>query len=528
MWLHHSKSLALLGVIFSVLLAGCGSASAPSSVPASSAASTSVEAASSESSSVAPTSSASVISSVMSSSSVSSETCDGVQPAVLDRDGLQLEAEDFDGCAAHITELDGPMGDSDYRQSDVDLYADASLASGVYVGRMQAGERLNYSFVPADEGFYTVTLSARADNAGVTLRANDSSAALVVTATDFAPSTAKLYIKGGLQALEVTVTAGELAVDDVQFTYDESEPSAAELVASMGVGMNMGNTLDVPRGEDWGAMPESQAYFKAIKDNGFGHVRIPVTWGGYTGEASPYAIEAAWLERVEQAIDWALAEELIVIVNAHHERWLKEGYTSAKQARIEAIWQQMAERFQHKPQRLVFEILNEPVGMTVEQVNSLNPKILTIMRQTNSRRAVVFSGNGFTPYTALLATDVLSGENLIGNFHSYDPWPFAGQCTRRWGSESDKAELRAIYQAVANWSAMHNIPATVNEFGAAQYDWENPENVCNVDDRNAYLKHHVMLQREFGIAGTLWDDDGSFRIYDRKTDTWSDALESLQ
>lgn len=536
MW-PYSKSLALAGALFSVLLTGCGSGGespqSPSPVTSSApVASSSVVASSSSissdsSSEVAVSSAANLSSSVATSSSALS--CEGVQPAALSRDGLTIEAEDFDECSAHITELDGPMGDSDYRQSDVDLYTDANLASGVYVGRMQAGEALNYSFTPADEGFYKITLSAKAANsANVSVATIAGIEALSIASQSFTPVTARLYIKGGQQVLTLTVTGGELALDNINFEYDEPTPSAADLVAAMGVGINLGNTLDVPRGEDWGAAAESPAFFTAIKTNGFDHVRIPVTWDGYTAATAPFAIEQAWLSRVEQAIDWALAEGLIVIVNAHHERWLKVNYTATKQARIEAIWQQVATQLQNKPQRLIFEILNEPEGMTVEQVNSLNPKILTIMRATNPNRAVVFSGNGFTPYTSLLATDVLAGDNLIGNFHSYDPWPFAGQCIRGWGSESDKAALRAIYQAVANWSAMHNIPATVNEFGAAQYDWENPQNICDVDDRKAYLKYHVTLQREFGIAGTLWDDDGSFRIYDRRNNSWGDALESLQ
>lgn len=531
-----SQPLALVGLLLaSALFVGCGSggggqASPAAPLPSSEPSSLSSFSAASVASVASATSQQSVSSQAMSSQAAvsSASACSGVSAASLGRDGLMIEAEDFDECAAHIVELDGPMGDSDYRAGEVDLYTASNASGSVYVGNMQAGELLSYSFTPTAEGFYQVTVMARAAAAMVTLEVAGSSEQLTINSAGFAAASARLYIKGGEQALTLSVTAGELAVDYLRFEYDEPTPSAAELVAAMGVGMNLGNTLDAPRDEDWGAAPESPQFFTAINNNGFDHVRIPVTWDGYTGASSPYTIEAAWLARVEQAIDWALAEGLIVIVNAHHERWLKTNYTAAKQARFEAIWRQVATRLQNKPPRLIFEILNEPEGMSVAEVNSLNPKILTIMRASNPERAVVFSGNGFTPYTALLETDVLMGANLIGNFHSYDPWPFAGQCTRGWGSASDKAALRAIYQQVANWSATHNIPATVNEFGAAQYDWENPQNICSLDDRKAYLKHHVTLQREFGIAGTLWDDDGSFRIYDRRNDSWSEVLESLQ
>ena len=93
--------------------------------------------------------------------SSSALSCEGVQPAALSRDGLTIEAEDFDECSAHITELDGPMGDSDYRQSDVDLYTDANLASGVYVGRLQAGEALNYSLPQLMKAFIKLRSAPR-------------------------------------------------------------------------------------------------------------------------------------------------------------------------------------------------------------------------------------------------------------------------------------------------------------------------------------------------------------------------------
>lgn len=78
-----------------------------------------------------------------------------------------------------------------------------------------------------------------------------------------------------------------------------------------------------------------------------------------------------------------------------------------------------------------------------------------------------------------------------------------------------------------DWALAAEEYYTVNEFGAAMYDFQAPQNVCNEDDRLAYIKAHVELQKEFGIASAVWDDGGSFQIYDRQSDSYSNALQSL-
>lgn len=337
-----------------------------------------------------------------------------------------------------------------------------------------------------------------------------------------------IYLKGGLQHVRIMATQAGAQLNTLSLTsLEDNTLTPQQLVDVMGTGINLGNTLDEPAGQDWGAQKEQEHYFDAFKAAGFGHVRIPITWGGRTAEVAPYTVDPEWMDRVEKTVDWALERGFIVIINAHHERWLKEQYTEQRMQRLEAIWTQLMARFQYKPKRLIFELLNEPHGMTMAQTNAANVRILNIVRATNPTHSAVFSGNGYTPYDALIAADIPDDKYLIGNFHSYNPWEFGGQCKRRWGTAEDKAQLRDIYQQVANWSAKHNVPATVNEFAAARYDWENPENICNLDDRTHYFKAHIESQKEFGIPGTIWDDDGSFRFYDRKTGTWDNALKSL-
>lgn len=308
-----------------------------------------------------------------------------------------------------------------------------------------------------------------------------------------------------------------------------NEIGPQQAVDEMAIGINLGNTFDAPQEGDW-ALPAKEAYIIDFKEAGFRHVRIPVTWHENTQLEAPYEINAAFLSRVEEVVDWALERDLYVMLNAHHEAWLKEDYSAQKNKnRIDSIWIQIAAHFKEKPAKLMFELLNEPNGMTVEEVNEINKRLLSIVRNENPNRLVVFSGHGFTPIASLLETDIpdVTDKFLIGNFHSYDPWEFAGQCQKSWKTNEDKSLLRQIYQQASDWSAINQIPVMVNEFGAAKYDFTQPENICEFDERLAYLSHHVSLAKEFGIAGSFWDDGGSFSTYDRENNTWGPEKDVL-
>lgn len=452
-----------------------------------------------------------------------------------------VEAENFDGC--------NPQAGAN---SSLSVLASDGASEGFYIGQKGNNSFAQYSLVVNAAGIYNLVFTAKTQNAAaaqLVISIDGQNVGQVnVANTQWADVPVEgVYLSGGKQTLKVSFEGAGAQLDTLTLSSTENDTlTANEIVARMGTGINLGNTLDLPKGQDWGAQPEAEHYFDDFKAAGFGHVRIPVTWDGATALTPPYAIDPAFMQRVETTVDWALERGFYVILNAHHEAWFKEDYPTKdgkptdnaptpaqaaeiakNNARLEAIWVQVAEHFKNKPKRLLMELLNEPFGMTTAQVDEVNPRLLAIVRATNPNRAVIYSGPGYSAYYDLMAAKVPAGDNLIANFHLYDPWPFGGQCAQRWGSDEDKAALRKIYQQVADWAKAKNVPVTVNEFNAALYDWEKPHNICNTQDRKHYLRSHVELQKELGMPGTVWDDDGSFRVYDRKTGQWDVVLDSL-
>lgn len=156
-------------------------------------------------------------------------------------------------------------------------------------------------------------------------------------------------------------------------------PKATDLVADMGLGFNIGNTMEVPSAmitganTGWGNPLPTAEYVKAIKAAGFNTVRIPCGWDSH---ATNGVIDDAWMDAVKNVVDMVIAEGMYAMLNSHWDNgWLEdhvfdgEGYdksglvTSAAAtvaAKQESYWKQIATKFAAYDEHLIFASANEP------------------------------------------------------------------------------------------------------------------------------------------------------------------------
>ncbi len=101
--------------------------------------------------------------------------------------------------------------------------------------------------------------------------------------------------------------------------------SAKELVAQMKVGWNLGNTLDSTGGDgvgaetSWGNLLTTKPMIDLVKKAGFNVLRVPVSWGTHMDE--DYVVDEAWMDRVQEVVDYGYDNGMYVILNTHHEEW---------------------------------------------------------------------------------------------------------------------------------------------------------------------------------------------------------------
>ena len=151
-----------------------------------------------------------------------------------------------------------------------------------------------------------------------------------------------------------------------------------EAIANMGVGWNLGNTLEPvwtgdTDGRDWrrwetgwGQSVTTQSLMNMMKNAGFGAIRVPVSWGVHMDTDGKVYEE--WMNRVNEVVDYVLNAGMYCIINIHHDTgadeelaWLvasPEGYARERQ-KYENLWKQIALRFRDYGPRLLFESYNE-------------------------------------------------------------------------------------------------------------------------------------------------------------------------
>lgn len=152
-------------------------------------------------------------------------------------------------------------------------------------------------------------------------------------------------------------------------------PKATEIYPKMGLGWNLGNTMEVPGDPTgWGNIVPTAEIINGVKAAGFTTIRIPCAWDSH---ASNGTIDASWLATVKSVVDMAIANDMYVLLNSHWDNgWLEDEVfsgahkdrngndattdSSAVRKKQESYWKQIADYFKDYDEHLIFASANEP------------------------------------------------------------------------------------------------------------------------------------------------------------------------
>lgn len=163
--------------------------------------------------------------------------------------------------------------------------------------------------------------------------------------------------------------------------------TATEAVKNMGVGWNLGNTLDANAASGtnidlasywgqqdlnsetfWGQHKTKPELMTMMKNAGFGSIRVPVTWFNHMDKDGN--VDKDWMKRVHEIVDYVIDNNMYCILNVHHDtgagsdsqkHWLQADekvYEKVKD-KYEKLWKQIAEEFKDYGKELIFEGYNE-------------------------------------------------------------------------------------------------------------------------------------------------------------------------
>jgi endoglucanase len=297
----------------------------------------------------------------------------------------------------------------------------------------------------------------------------------------------------------------------------------------IGRGVNLGNALEAPTEGAWGVRLE-EGYFKRIAEAGFNSVRIPVRWSAHMAAQPPYAIDKTFLARVDWAVDQALANKLVAIVNIHHYEEMASEPEKHKE-RFLAIWSQLAPHFRERPADLYFELLNEPCRkLTNELWNPIAAGAIAVIRKTNPTRTIVVGPGNWNNVKQLPNLKLPEKDrNLIATFHYYLPFKFThqgaswvGGQSKQWlgtkwtASEKEAQEVRAHLDAAAAWAKENRRPLFMGEFGAYSK--------ADMASRARWTEFVRTEAEKRGISWAYWEFCAGFGVYDPKQTAWRPEL----
>lgn len=161
--------------------------------------------------------------------------------------------------------------------------------------------------------------------------------------------------------------------------------SNLDLMKMMDLGWNLGNQMEQSNYQETletveacetsaGNAAATQLTFDGLKSYGVNTVRVPVAWSNFISKDGKYTINEQVFNRVEEIINYALNDEMYVIINIHWDGgwWGRFGAEEfdAKETPIrdeawkkyESIWTQISERFKEYSDHLIFEGANEELS----------------------------------------------------------------------------------------------------------------------------------------------------------------------
>lgn len=327
----------------------------------------------------------------------------------------------------------------------------------------------------------------------------------------------------------ITAEAAPTKEGETQVTGSPSpirDIPSIELVKEIKIGWNLGNTLDATGGSglssetSWGNPKIDKAMIDAIKQGGFNTLRIPTTWEKHLGAAPDYVIDNAWLDRVQEIVDYGIENGMFVILNLHHEEWHFPSYDNEATAIdiLTKVWKQIADRFQNYDEHLIFEGLNEPRQKgTANEWNGGDKEGQEVVNHFNEAFVKTIRSSGgnnplrhlmIPPYAATSSTSAWDNFNLpkddkiIVSIHAYTPYDFALNTagTSKWSlnNKSDTGAITSLMDNIDRYFLSKGYPVILGEFGAVNKD--------NLEQRTAWANFYVKSAKEKGIPCIWWDN----------------------
>jgi endoglucanase len=166
--------------------------------------------------------------------------------------------------------------------------------------------------------------------------------------------------------------------------------------------------------------------FENIKSLGCDVVRLPINLHSMTSGSPSYTLDPLYVAFLDSVINWCEDLRLYLMIDNH--TFDPNVNTSPDIGNIlTKVWSQTAGHLKDRSDYILYEILNEPHGITTAQWGAIQGQVISAIREKDTKHTIVVGGSGYNSYNELAGLPVYTDNNLLYTFHFYDPFMFTHQ-----------------------------------------------------------------------------------------------------
>jgi endoglucanase len=255
--------------------------------------------------------------------------------------------------------------------------------------------------------------------------------------------------------------------------------------------------------------------------------------------------------RLDRAVDTMLGDGLAVIIDLHPQDDYKQQLRSSDYQvdQLTMLWRKLAAHYAGRdPNRIFFEILNEPEVSDPYRWEGIQERVAAAIRAAAPRNTIIATGANYSDIQDLLRLEPLADGNAIYNFHFYDPHEFTHQganwglpwwsythgipypatdssmqellkevpdaadrftLENYWLDHWDGQHIRSLIDEAAAWAKANHVPLICDEFGAYRNDSDPISRANWIHDTRTALEAD-------GIGWTMWEYRGGFGVVSKQ------------
>jgi endoglucanase len=284
-----------------------------------------------------------------------------------------------------------------------------------------------------------------------------------------------------------------------------------------------------------------------IRAMGFDHVRLCVNPQPLFRPLQADQINSDYLTYLDAALKMILDQGLAVEIDIQAEDNFKAKLASDDEfvEQFVDFWRALARHYSAlDPERVFFEILNEPELRDPYRWYGIEAKVTTAIREGAPEHTIIVTGAHWSDDDDLVFLEPLRDPDWIYTFHFYEPHIFTHQGATwsvnywhflkgvpypsdpeaaqkaaalvpdpvhrldvvRYGmSHWDASRIDADVAQVVEWARRWNVPVICNEFGVYRKN-------ADPRDRAAWIGDVRTTLEKYGLGWTMWDYSGSFGV----------------